>query len=105
MIQPSDMAVLLIAKLMQGVSPDGRYDSHKMAKIIDKALCDAVKPYGEALKKMHGLAKETRAQWDKDQDSKVGKWLAAMSGCKGIRDDADEALAVLEHYITKLEAR
>lgn len=47
-----------------------------------------------AIEILRQYASKTRDYWDRDEDSKVGKRLAAMSGeLKGYDVDVDEALA------------
>lgn len=55
-----------------------------------------IKQLEEALRVMKYWSGETHKKWDADEDSKVGKWLAAMSGVTGILSDIDDALADLQ---------
>lgn len=60
--------------------------------------CQHADALAGALEVLKTTACRTYAKWDADEDSKVGKWLAAMGGTKGILPEVDTALEILAYH-------
>lgn len=63
----------------------------------NRMMLDEIKQLKEAIGVLRASAGVAFSHWDNDQDSKVGKWLAALSGELPLYSkDVTDALALAE---------